>query len=101
VVGKSSLSCVNGRPPWQMYQNVCYLLYARRKAQVAQPNGWRIKKFRLKNELVSLDSSVIDLCLSMYDWTTFRTTKGEIKLRLLLNHDGYLPSFAVITTGKV
>ncbi len=60
-----------------------------------------MKKFRFKNKLVSLDSSVIDLCLSMYDWAKFRTTKGAIKLHLLLDHDGYLPSFAVITTGKV
>jgi hypothetical protein len=40
------------------------------------------KKFRFKNKLVSLDSSVIDLCLSMYDWAKFRTTKGAIKLHL-------------------
>jgi IS4 transposase len=37
----------------------------------------------------------------MYDWAKFRTTKGAIKLHLLLDHDGYLPSFCVVTTGKV
>jgi hypothetical protein len=58
------------------------------------------KKFRFKNKLVSLDSTVIDLCLSMYDWARFRRTKGAIKLHLVLDHDGYLPSFAVITDGK-
>lgn len=58
-------------------------------------------KFRFKNKLVSLDSSVIDLCLKMYDWAKFRTTKGAIKLHLLLDHDGYLPGFCVVTTGKV
>jgi len=63
--------------------------------------GKRKKKFRFKNKLVSLDSSVIDLCLKMYDWAKFRSTKGAIKLHLLLDHDGYLPSFCVITTGKV
>jgi hypothetical protein len=58
------------------------------------------RKFRFKNKLVSLDSSVIDLSLSLFNWAHFRRTKGAIKLHLLLDHDGYLPSFAVITTGK-
>jgi hypothetical protein len=59
------------------------------------------KKFRFKNKLVSLDSTVIDLCLSMYDWAKFRRTKGAIKLHLVLDHDGYLPCFGIITEGKV
>ena len=59
------------------------------------------KKFRFKNKLVSLDSTTIDLCLSIYDWAHFRRTKGAVKLHLVLDHDGYLPSFAVITEGKV
>jgi hypothetical protein len=101
VVGRSSLSYVNGHRPWQLYQNVFHLLYGRCQAQLAQPGVRKIKKFRFKNKLVSLDSSVIDLCLSLYDWAKFRTTKGAIKLHLLLDHEGYLPSFAVITTGKV
>jgi len=58
------------------------------------------KKFRFKNKLMSLDGSIIDLSLSMFDWAKFRRTKGAIKLHLLLDHDGYLPSFAVVTEGK-
>ena len=58
------------------------------------------KKFRFKNKLMSLDGSVIDLSVSMFDWAKFRRTKGAIKLHLLLDHDGYLPSFAVVTEGK-
>lgn len=57
-------------------------------------------KFRFKNKWVSLDSTVIDLCLSMYDWATFRRTKGAVKLHLVLDHDGYLPCFGIITDGK-
>ena len=57
-------------------------------------------KFRFKNCLLSLDASVIDLCVSVFDWAQFQRTKGAIKLHLLLDHAGYLPSFAVITTGK-
>ena len=49
---------------------------------------------------MSLDATVIDLCATMFDWAKFRLTKGVVKLHLLLDHDGYLPSFAVITEGK-
>ena len=58
------------------------------------------KKFRFKNKLMSLDGSSIDLSVSRFDWAKFRQTKGAIKLRLLLDYDGYLPSFAVVTEGK-
>jgi IS4 transposase len=47
-----------------------------------------------------LDATVIDLCATMFDWAKFRRTKGAVKLHLLLDHDGYLPSFAVITEGN-
>jgi len=50
---------------------------------------------------MGIDSSIIDLCLAIFDWANFRRTKGAIKLHLILDHDGYLPSFAVITEGKV
>ncbi len=58
------------------------------------------KKFRFKNKLMSLDGSIIDLSASMFDWAKYKRTKGAIKLHLLLNHNGYLPSFAVVTEGK-
>ena len=50
--------------------------------------------------LLSLDASVIDLCVSLFDWAQFRSTKGAIKLHLLLDHAAYLPSFAVVSPGK-
>src|SRR5439155_4000530 len=58
------------------------------------------RKFRFKNKLVSLDSTVIDLCATLFDWAQFRRTKGAVKLHCLLDHDGYLPSVVVITEGK-
>ena len=57
-------------------------------------------KFRFKNPLYSLDATVIDLCLSLFDWAKFRTTKGAVKLHVKLNHAGYLPMFVHVTTGK-
>jgi hypothetical protein len=98
---RSSLSYANAHRPWQLYERTFHLLFQRFQVELAKAGGNRKKKFRFKNKLVSLDSSVIDLCLKMYDWARFRSTKGAIKLHLLLDHDGYLPSFCVITTGKV
>ena len=59
------------------------------------------KKFRFKNNLVSVDSTAIDLCLSLYDWTKLRRSKGAVKLHSVLDHDGYLPCFGIIIDGKV
>lgn len=101
ALSKSTLSYINEHRPWQLYESVFHVLLQRFQAQLTLPGNKKKKKFRFKNKLVSLDSSVIDLCLKMYDWAKFRTTKGAIKLHLLLDHDGYLPSFCVITTGKV
>ncbi|GAB4108772.1 MAG: hypothetical protein Kow001_07260 [Acidobacteriota bacterium] len=49
---------------------------------------------------MSLDATLIDLCGSLFDWAQFQRTKGAVKLHLLLDHDGYLPTFAGITEGK-
>ena len=93
---RSTLAYANEHRPWELYQKVFFALLNQCRAQVVGK-----KKFRFKNKLVSLDSTTIDLCLSIYDWAHFRRTKGAIKLHLVLDHDGYLPSFAVITDGKV
>ena len=95
---RSTLSYANANRPWSLYQTVFEQLLA--KCQVAVASRGTRKKFRFKNKLVSLDASVIDLSLSLFDWAQFRRTKGAVKLHLLLDHDGYLPSFAVVTTGK-
>jgi hypothetical protein len=93
---RSSLAYANEHRPWQLYQRVFFGLLERCRKEAPFK-----KKFRFKNKLVSLDSTVIDLCVSVFDWAKFRRTKGAIKLHLLLDHDGYLPCFGVITEGKV
>jgi len=65
-----------------------------------QSVGLGRKKFRFRNRLLSLDASVIDLCASLYDWAKYQRTKGAVKLHLILDHDGYLPCFAVVTEGR-
>jgi len=93
----TTLAYANGHRPWELYQHVFIKLFDRCRIQVKIGK----RKFRFKNKLISMDSSTIDLCLEMFDWAKFRRTKGAIKLHLLLDHDGYLPSFAIITEGNV
>src|SRR5271157_4281714 len=95
---KSTLGYANEHRPWELYQTIFTQLLETCQAEVAARDGR--KKFRFKNKLVSLDGSIIDLSVTMFDWAKYRRTKGAIKLHLLLDHDGYLPSFAVVTEGK-
>jgi hypothetical protein len=92
----STLAYANEHRPWQLYQEVFLQLLDRCRSQLDLGK----RKFHFKNKLVSLDSSTIDLCLEIFNWAHFRRTKGAIKLHLILDHDGYLPAFAVITEGK-
>lgn len=92
----STLAYANEHRPWELYQLIFLKLFERCRSQVKIGK----RKFRFKNKLISMDASVIDLCLKMFDWAHFCRTKGAVKLHLLLDHDGYLPSFAVITDGK-
>jgi hypothetical protein len=93
---KSTLSYANEHRPWQVYQDMFYSILKRCHDVTSK----RKRKFRFKNKLLSLDASVIDLCLAMFPWAKFRSTKGAVKLHLLLDHDGYLPTYALITEGK-
>jgi hypothetical protein len=93
---RSTLAYANEHRPWQLYQKLFFHILGRCHSQFGGKH-----KFQFKNKLLSFDASVIALCLSMFDWATFRRTKGAIKLHLLLDHAGYLPQFVHVTTGKV
>jgi len=93
---RSSLSYANGHRPWELFEKVFYGLF-----DIVAATAVGKKKFRFKNKLVSLDSTVIDLCLSMYDWAKYRRIKGAVTLHLVLDHDGYLPCFGLVTDGTV
>jgi len=91
---RSTLSYANAHRPWQLYEKQFYRLLERCR-EVAPGH-----KFRFKNKLLSMDASMIDLCLTMFDWAKYKQTKGAVKLHLLLDHEGYLPTFALLTDGK-
>ncbi len=94
---RSTLSYANSHRTYELFEKLFYELL---KSCSAHTPGKK-KKFRFKCKLFSLDATVIDLCLSLFPWASFRQTKGAVKLHLLLDHDGYLPAFANITEGKV
>jgi len=93
---RSTLSYANRHRPWQLFEKVFYQLLSQADMLAAKQK----RRFRFKNPLVSIDSTTIDLCLSMFDWARFRRAKGAVKLHLMLNHQGYLPGYAMITDGK-
>jgi len=92
---KSTLSYANGHRPWEMYRDLFY-----QTLNTCKTGFPRKHKFRFKNKLLSLDSSTISLCLSLFPWAKFRSTKGAVKLHLLLDHDGYFPTYAYISNGN-
>lgn len=92
---RSTLAYANAHRPWELYRAVFERLLGRCQASWHGP-----RKFRFRNKLLSLDSTMIDLCAELFDWAKYQRTKGAVKLHLVLDHDGYLPSLLVITDGK-
>lgn len=93
---RSTLAYANEHRPWQLYRGVFEHVLGRCQTLAASKK----LKFRFKNPLRSLDATVIDLCLEMFDWARFRRAKGAIKLHMQLDHRGYLPCWAWLTEGK-
>jgi hypothetical protein len=96
---KSTLSYANQHRPAALYQELFYTALARFREQ--QGLGTRKRKFRFRNKLLSLDSTVISLCLSMFPWALCRRNKGGVKAHVLLDHDDYLPRYVLITPARV
>lgn len=93
-LSRSNLSRINDSKPYELYEALFVKLLSRCQGMVPG------HKFRFNNPLYSLDASTIDLCLSVFPWANFRTTKGAIKLHVGLNHTGYLPEFVTVTEGN-
>jgi putative transposase len=93
-LSRSNLSRINNGKPYALYEALFGKLLSRCQGVVPGHS------FRFKNPLYSLDASTIDLCLSVFPWADFRTTKGAVKLHVGLNHAGYLPEFVTVTEGN-
>jgi transposase len=93
-IHRSTFSDANNKRSFQIFEDLFYHLLARCKDLTPK------HRFKFKNELYTIDASVIDLCLSVFPWAKFRKTKGAIKMHCLYDHSGALPSFVTITDGK-
>jgi hypothetical protein len=94
---KSSLAYANEHRPVVLYERLFYATL--QQAQAWQPGKKR--RFRFRQPLLTLDSSTLELCASLFPWAHYQQRKGAAKLHLVLDNDGYLPTYAVITDGKV
>lgn len=93
-IHKSTLSDANSKRGYQIFEELFYHLLSKCKDMTPK------HRFRFKNPLYTIDATTIDLCLSMFPWAKFRTTKGAIKMHCLYDHSGALPTFLTITDGK-
>ena len=94
-IHRSTLAYANEHRSHELFKKI-FLAMLSKCEQIAPQH-----KFRFKNPLYTIDATIIALCLSLYNWAKFRTKKGAVKLHMKLNHSGYLPTFMVVTTGKV
>ncbi|MGH9895217.1 MAG: IS4 family transposase, partial [bacterium] len=93
-IRRSTVADANERRPYQIYESLFMVLYQQCNVQAPE------HRFRFRNKLYSFDASTVSLCLSVFPWAKFRRAKGAIKLHALLDHDGHVPSFVRVTTGR-
>lgn len=93
-VARSTFADANNERPYAFFEALFGELFKRCSPKAPSHH------FSFKNKLFSLDASVVDLCLTLFPWAKFRTTKGGIKLHTLLDHDGYLPAVVTVTEAK-
>ena len=97
AVKRSTLADANESRDWRIWFDLATLLIRRaRKLYASESLG-----VELDNTVYALDSSTIDLCLSLFDWAPFRSTKAAIKLHTLLDLRGAIPAFIHISDGKM
>ena len=93
-VRRSTLSDANTKRDYRIFEDMFYHLLARCRDLTPK------HRFRFRNPLYTIDSTIIDLCLSVFPWAKFRKAKGAIKMHCLYDHSGALPSFLTVTDGK-
>ena len=94
---RSTLADALERRDWRIYHALAQRLIARAKALYAQDPS----VLELDASVYALDSTTIDLCLSLFDWAPFRSTKAAVKLHTLLDLRSSIPTFLHISDGKL
>jgi transposase len=96
-VRRSTLADANETRDWRIYAEFAHRLIAHaRKLYASESLG-----MELANTVYALDSTTIDLCLSLFPWAHFRSTKAAVKMHTLLDLRGNIPSFVHISNGKL
>ncbi|MBI5411864.1 IS4 family transposase [Candidatus Peregrinibacteria bacterium] len=93
---RSTLARANGKRHWSIYESLFYKLSER-----CGNLGSGTASFTFRNDLYAVDSTTIDLCLSLFPWARFRREKGAIKLHTLPNVRSQIPELILMTDGKV
>lgn len=97
VPARSTLSDALNRRDWRIYHDLAMRLIIRaRNLYATEPMG-----LELNATVYALDSTTIDLCLSLFDWAPFRSTKAAVKMHTLLDLRGAIPAFIHISDGKM
>jgi hypothetical protein len=96
-ISRSTLADANEKRDWRIYSDFALLLIDQARQLYADEDFG----LELKETVYALDASTIDLCLSVFPWARFRTTKAGIKLHTLLDLRGNIPSFIDITDAKL
>ena len=97
AVSRSTLADANSNRDWRIYADFAQrLINQARQLYSSEDLG-----IDLTNTVYALDSTTIDLCLSVFPWANFRTTKAAVKLHTLLDLRGNIPSFIHISDGKM
>ena len=97
AVKRSTLADANESRDWRIWSDLAALLIRRARKLYANDS----LGVDLDNTVYALDSSTIDLCLSLFEWAPFRSTKAAIKLHTLLDLRGAIPAFIHISDGKL
>jgi hypothetical protein len=96
-ISRSTLADANDRRDWRIYQDFAMVLIRQARALYSNDTF----SVRLKRAAYALDSTTIDLCLSLFPWAKFRSTKAAVKVHTLLDLRGSIPSVIVISRGNL
>ena len=96
-VRRSTLADANERRDWRIYADFCQRLIVQARALYAD----EALASELDDTAYALDSTTVDLCLSIFPWATFRATKAAVKMHTLLDLRGSIPSFIHISDGAL
>jgi hypothetical protein len=96
-ISRSTIAEANEKRDWRMYADFCQIMISQARSLYADEDF----VIELKQTAYALDSTTIDLCLSLFPWASFRKHKAAVKMHTLMDLRGNIPSFIEITDGKL